>query len=85
MSAEPEIGLLLPCNVVVLEDKNNSIVVSFMDSVAVLKITSNPQVVAVAQDVRQRLDGGLRRDVESVLVLVVVIAIVVWIVKRGGK
>ena len=56
LRAEPDIGLLLPCNVVVREDKDNSIVVSFMDPVAVLKLTSNPEVAAVAQDVRQRLE-----------------------------
>ena len=56
LSAEPDIGLLLPCNVVVREDEDNSIVVSFMDPVAVLKLTSNPEVAAVAQDVRQRLE-----------------------------
>ena len=56
LSAEPDIGLLLPCNVVVREDKDNSIVISFMDPVAVLKLTSNPEVAAVAQDVRQRLE-----------------------------
>ena len=56
LSAEPDIGLLLPCNVVVREDKDNSIVVSFMDPVAVLKLTSNPEVAAVALDVRQRLE-----------------------------
>ena len=56
LSAELDIGLLLPCNVVVREDKDNSIVVSFMNPVAVLKLTSNPEVAAVAQDVRQRLE-----------------------------
>ena len=56
LNAEPDIGLLLPCNVVVREDEDNSIVVSFMDPVAVLKLTSNPEVAAVAQDVRQRLE-----------------------------
>ena len=56
LSAEPEIGLLLPCNVVVRMDWDGSIVVSFMDPVAVLKFTSNPEVAAVAQEVRQRLE-----------------------------
>ena len=56
LSAEPDIGLLLPCNVVVREDEDNSIVVSFMDPVAVLKLTSNPEVAAVADNVRQRLE-----------------------------
>ena len=56
LSAEPDIGLLLPCNVVVREDQDGSIVVSFMDPVAVLKLTSHPDVAAVAQDVRHRLE-----------------------------
>ena len=54
--AEPDIGLLLPCNVIVREDQDSSIVVSFMDPVAVLKLTSHPDVAAVAQDVRHRLE-----------------------------
>ena len=56
LTAEPDIGLLLPCNVVVRVGWDGSIVVSFMDPVAVLKLTSTPEVAAVAQDVRQRLE-----------------------------
>ena len=56
LSAEPDIGLLLPCNVVVRENQDKAIVVSFMDPVAVLTFTNNPEVSAVAKDVRQRLE-----------------------------
>ena len=56
LSAEPDIGLLLPCNVVVREEADGDLVVSFMDPVAVLQMTSNPEVAAVAQDVRSRLE-----------------------------
>lgn len=55
LTAEPNIGLLLPCNVVVRQDQSNAIVVSFMDPVAVMRLTSNAEVAAVADDVRQRL------------------------------
>ena len=55
LSAEPEIGLLLPCNVVVREEADGGLVVAFMDPVAVMQMTSNPEVAAVAQDVRARL------------------------------
>lgn len=56
LTAEPDIGLLLPCNVVVRENPDKSIVVSFMDPVAVLTFTNNPEVAAVAKEVRQRLE-----------------------------
>ena len=56
LSAEPDIGLLLPCNVVVREDVGGTVIVSFMDPVAVLQLTSNPIVAEVAQEVRQRLE-----------------------------
>ncbi|MDL2337429.1 MAG: DUF302 domain-containing protein [Pseudomonadota bacterium] len=56
LSAEPDIGLLLPCNVVVREEADGGLVVAFMDPVAVMQMTSNPEVAAVAQDVRARLE-----------------------------
>lgn len=56
LSAEPDIGLLLPCNVVVREEAEGGLVVAFMDPVAVMKMTSNSDVAAVAQDVRARLE-----------------------------
>jgi uncharacterized protein (DUF302 family) len=56
LAAEPDIGLLLPCNVVVREEVDGDLVVAFMDPVAVLQMTSDPEVAAVAQDVRARLE-----------------------------
>jgi uncharacterized protein (DUF302 family) len=54
--AEPDIGLLLPCNVVVRKEDDGGLVVGFMDPVAVLQMTSDPEVGRVAHEVRQRLD-----------------------------
>jgi len=56
LAAEPDIGLLLPCNVTLREEADASIVVGFMDPIAILRMTDHPEVAAVAQEVRQRLD-----------------------------
>ena len=59
LSAEPSIGLLLPCNVVVRQEDNGTVHVECMDPAAMLDLVDNPAVHALAQDVRQRLDRVL--------------------------
>ena len=56
LTADPDIGLLLPCNVVVREEMDQTIVVGFMDPVAVLKLTNNPAITELAREVRARLE-----------------------------
>jgi uncharacterized protein (DUF302 family) len=57
LSAELDIGLLMPSNVAVREAADGDLVVRFMHPVAVLQMTDNLEVAAVAQGVRVRLDG----------------------------
>ncbi|MCG8017428.1 MAG: DUF302 domain-containing protein [Candidatus Thiodiazotropha sp. 'RUGA'] len=56
IDAEPDIGLLLPCNVVVRQEEDGSVTVAFMDPVAVLKLVEKPEIGDMAMDVRQRLE-----------------------------
>ncbi len=55
LSAEPDIGLLLPCNVVLRGEENGRVVVAFMDPAAVLDLVDNPGVSEIATQVRERL------------------------------
>ena len=54
LSAEPEVGALLPCNVVVRADGAETIV-SFMDPQAMKQLTDNLSVHAVANEAEVRL------------------------------
>ena len=56
LAAEPEIGVLLPCNVTVRDVGDGHVRVSFMDPQAVLRLTDRPEIAALALDVRQRLE-----------------------------
>ena len=55
IEADPDIGLLLPCNVVVREEADGTIWVGFMDPEAVLKLVEKPDVHALGKEVRARL------------------------------
>jgi len=59
ISAIPEIGLLLPCNVLVREDEDNKVHVSFMDPGAVLGMVDDIRVDALAGQVKQKLEKVL--------------------------
>jgi uncharacterized protein (DUF302 family) len=56
LSADPDIGLLLPCNVVVREEEDGAVTVAFMDPAAVLKLVEQPRVTALANEVRGKLE-----------------------------
>lgn len=56
LQAEPDIGLLLPCNVVVRQLDDASVKVAFMDPESVLSMVDQPGVTELAGEVRQRLE-----------------------------
>jgi len=63
IEADPDIGLLLPCNVVVREEADATITVAFMDPEAVLKLVNKPEVDVLGKQVRallQKVSASLK-------------------------
>lgn len=56
LQADPEIGLLLPCNVTVREGDRGRCVIGFLDPQTMVELTNNAGVRAVADDAGQRLE-----------------------------
>lgn len=56
LTAEPDIGLLLPCNVVVREEEDGSVTVAFMDPSAVLDLVQQEGVHELAGEVKAKLE-----------------------------
>jgi len=59
ISAVEDIGLLLPCNVLVREDASDKVHVDFMDPERVLSLVKDPAVAPLAADVKSRLQRVL--------------------------
>lgn len=60
LTAEPEVGLLLPCNVIVYEE-GDGCVVSAMDPISAMKLVPNPELEAVAKEVRAKMERVLQQ------------------------
>jgi len=59
ISAVEDIGLLLPCNVLVREDASDKVHVDFMDPESVLSLVNDPGVAPLASNVKDRLQRVL--------------------------
>lgn len=55
IDAEPEIGVLLPCNVLLRQDESGQNIVTFMDPASVLTLVDREGVADLAKEVRARL------------------------------
>lgn len=59
IQAEPDVGLLLPCNVVVRED-GAATVVEALDPQVQLEVADNPRLRELAADVRARMERVIK-------------------------
>ena len=54
LTARPDVGLLLPCNVIVYEEGNTT-VVNIIDPISMTNFIDDQSLIAVANEARQRL------------------------------
>jgi uncharacterized protein (DUF302 family) len=59
LEAELEVGLLLPCNVIVYEGDDGHAVVAAVDPMQTIAARSNPKIREVAEKVREKLERVL--------------------------
>ena len=59
LTSEIEIGLLLPCNVIVYEADEGGSVVSVMNALAAMEFTGNPALKPVAEQATEKLKRAL--------------------------
>lgn len=56
LTASPEVGLLLPCNVTVAETEDGRVQVSLVDPLAMMGIVSDEALQSIAREARERLE-----------------------------
>ena len=56
LQAEKELGLLLPCNVIVYDNGDGACTVSIIDPAQMMSVVENPTLAAVAAEAKARLE-----------------------------
>ncbi len=59
VTAEVEIGLLLPCNVIVYVNDDGNTIVSIVDPQIMLGVVDNPDLAEIAHEAKERLQNAL--------------------------
>ncbi len=56
IDSEKDVGVFLPCSIVVQENENGDIEISAVDSVVSLAAVSNPVVNGIAEEIKSKLE-----------------------------
>jgi len=59
LNLEPELGLMLPCNVIVYEDSDHHTIVSVIDPAAMVGMIDNPALECLVSEARPLLEQAL--------------------------
>ncbi len=59
LSLEEKIGILLPCNVTIIETEEGKVDVSLMDPAVAMSVVDNPKLESLAAVVREKLELAL--------------------------
>ena len=60
LTAAPEVGLLLPCNVTVIQMEGDLVQVSVVDPSVMMSVVPNDSLKQIAQEVRERLQRVMK-------------------------
>ena len=61
LNMEEKIGILLPCNVTVIDKGDGKVDVSIMDPTVAMSIVENPDLESLAADVSEKLEAALAK------------------------
>ena len=59
LKIEPEVGMLMPCNIIFWENKNNSVTISGIDAEKQLGNTNNDKLIKIGRDVNALLKKAI--------------------------
>lgn len=66
LQVEPELGLLLPCNVIVYDTGDGTSTVSILDPMQMVNMAENPELQPVADEATARLQRVLQQLKEEI-------------------
>ncbi len=61
LSMEEKIGILLPCNVIVMENENGKVDVAIMDPAVAMSVVENTKLESLASVVKEKLELALSK------------------------